>query len=575
MPADRYTDVTFNAWEFVPDVTNGPQALTRNASQHKVAHYDLLAFDSATDEYAYVPWQIPEDFDNTAGKMKVRVYYETAVTSNTAAWQFGIAGYADGEDLDAAYSNLTAIAAETVEGTTRYLSVGAATTVDATALGALTAGDLAILRINRDTSEDSALGDVNLIKLVIQYKAVGANNGRWGDTAGEEVPTDYVARWELDEGSGVAVTDSSGNSNDGTAANIAWNGAGAMGSDSLNFNGTSSIVDSFSSAPPAYGTVTGWFRSDTSLNNYVVSHYNGGNRLYVYLNNGILYGRIGANAATSIKSDLGDSYWHFFAFVYGTAAEVTQSKMYVDEDAAVSVTNAASTLSMATTYFRLGAAGLPAATDFFSGDIDDIRMYDRALTAAEVQAHYQGSGPSDLTGKRYEEKFIPVIKLVGDKTDPPSAGTRTATTEQSGHYHFLQHIDADDKYSYYGWRVPSDIAVENSTLSYKLAWETDTTDSEPAVWEVSVVSRTDNENIDVAVEVNTPIVDASDGGLVRDLNIATGRVIGAHGLVGGELAIFRVGRLSTNGADDLTDTARLLSLTIQYLTDEANNAQWS
>jgi hypothetical protein len=185
MAADKYTEVEFQAWEFVPDVTNGPQAITRTDGDGvtEAGHYDLLAFDSATDEYAYVPWAIPEDFDTTAGEMKVRVYYETAVTSGTAAWQLGIAGYADNEDLDAAYSNLTDIAAETVEGTARYLSVGAATTVDATALGALTKGDLAILRINRDVSADTAAGDVNLIKLVIQYKALGDNNASWSGTA--------------------------------------------------------------------------------------------------------------------------------------------------------------------------------------------------------------------------------------------------------------------------------------------------------------------------------------------------------------------------------------------------------
>jgi hypothetical protein len=111
--------------------------------------------------------------------MKIKVMSDSETeTSGTIAWQFGIAGYADNEDLDAAYSNLTAVAAETVQGVTKHLLVSAATTVDATALGAMTKGDLAILRINRDTSEDSALGDVNLIKLVIPDNAMKRSSSR-------------------------------------------------------------------------------------------------------------------------------------------------------------------------------------------------------------------------------------------------------------------------------------------------------------------------------------------------------------------------------------------------------------
>ena len=50
----------------------------------------------------------------------------------------------------------------------------------------------------------------------------------------------------------------------------------------------------------------------------------------------------------------------------------------------VSSTSASGPIAVSTGVLRLGAA--PDGSDFFRGLIDDVRIYNRALTAAQIQA---------------------------------------------------------------------------------------------------------------------------------------------------------------------------------------------
>jgi hypothetical protein len=48
---------------------------------------------------------------------------------------------------------------------------------------------------------------------------------------------------------------------------------------------------------------------------------------------------------------------------------------------------------------RLGAGATEGAgNDFFSGDLDEVAVYGYALSAAQVQAHYQAAFPSETLG---------------------------------------------------------------------------------------------------------------------------------------------------------------------------------
>ena len=170
------------------------------------------------------------------------------------------------------------------------------------------------------------------------------------------------------------------------------------------FNGTSNYMSTTSSySSPARFTISGWIKTTTTEGGKIISF--GDSRtgtsashdrhLYMVPNGRIYLGVYpGAVRVISSPSSYNDGNWHQVTGV------LSASGMLLYIDGALIASNASVTTAQTYTgYWRVGYDRMDsswtdwpggARTDaYFGGEIDDVIIYDRALSAAEVLALYQ------------------------------------------------------------------------------------------------------------------------------------------------------------------------------------------
>jgi chitodextrinase len=219
--------------------------------------------------------------------------------------------------------------------------------------------------------------------------------------------TGPVAAYSFDEGAGATLGDSSGNGKNGTIVGASW-AAGKYGS-ALSFNGTSSRVDL-----PALGTfyktgftLEAWVNKTGTKKDVAVlgswDYPQGGPMLWVDHVAGHHY--ITLNTGLSNYLDSGQApatgQWQYVTATY----DGTNVRYYVNGAQVATRTFTGNVGDFNT--WRIGAYG-GTPYGFFDGSIDDVRVYDRALSAAEVQ--------SDMATR------------VGNDTTAPTAPTAFAKT---------------------------------------------------------------------------------------------------------------------------------------------------
>jgi hypothetical protein len=225
------------------------------------------------------------------------------------------------------------------------------------------------------------------------YLRTNANNGG------------LVGGWKLDETSGRTAADSSGSGNNGTfyGDDPCWV-AGILGG-AVDFNGVPDYfeVNSLNNSNKkgdAVFTVTGWFKTSqsTGMQTIVGNWSQTGSSAYqgweVLVENNKVVARIGSDGdygdviGTTVVTD---GQWHHFAFVYYPAplSSFLNNILYVDG-------NEQGTRIYMTIYaeepteFRIGdgsyvtTGGTPNKGGPFNGIIDDVCIYNRALSAAEI-----------------------------------------------------------------------------------------------------------------------------------------------------------------------------------------------
>ncbi len=216
-----------------------------------------------------------------------------------------------------------------------------------------------------------------------------------------------VAAYSFDDGAGGTATDNSGHGRAGAVVGATWVAAGKHGS-ALSFDGSSSHVD----LPPlgtfykSGFTLEAWVKkSGTKQDVAVVGSWAGGSdggpmiwddhiagRYYLTLNKGTP-----ADAYLDSGTAPSPGTWQHLAATYDGAT----ARFYVDGALAASRPFGGDVGS--SDVFRIGAYG-PSPTGFFDGLIDEVRIYDRALTATEIAGDVNASvddtaptAPSSLT----------------------------------------------------------------------------------------------------------------------------------------------------------------------------------
>jgi hypothetical protein len=202
-------------------------------------------------------------------------------------------------------------------------------------------------------------------------------------------PSGLVAAYSFDEGSGTIVTDASGNGNGGTITGASWTTAGRFGS-ALSFNGSSNMVTvndanvldlttGMTMESWVYPTVppSGWRTVITKERPSGVTYYlHAGSSSSNRPATGVYIG--GAERQLFGGSRLSANTWTHLAATY----DGTTQRLYVN---GVQVSSRAQTgaIQISTSPLRIG--GSSVFGEFFQGRIDEVRIYNRALSQTEIQ----------------------------------------------------------------------------------------------------------------------------------------------------------------------------------------------
>jgi hypothetical protein len=199
-----------------------------------------------------------------------------------------------------------------------------------------------------------------------------------------------VAAYAFDEGTGTTTADATGKSHTGTLSGATWTTAGKNGK-ALSFNGTSSYVSAADAADldltngmtleawinPASLTSGGW-------NTIVMKEGSATTLAYsLYANDGNPRPSITVRIGTADREAMGTSAvplntWTHLAATYDGA----NLRLYVN---GVQVGSLAQTGSMLVSARTLRIGGNSVWGEYFNGLIDDVRIYNRALSATEIQ----------------------------------------------------------------------------------------------------------------------------------------------------------------------------------------------
>ena len=240
-----------------------------------------------------------------------------------------------------------------------------------------------------------------------QVRAVdGAGNlGSYSNvTTATTTSLGLVASYSFDEGSGTAVSDASGNGNTGTISNATWTTNGKYGR-ALSFNGSSARVNVPNSASLQLATrmtLEAWVNPTTVSAAWRDVIYKGTDNYYIEGTSaqggapagGGTFGGAGANATAA--SALPANSWSHLALTYDGAA----LRLYVNGNL-VATQSKTGTIATSTSQLQIGGDGVYG--QYFSGLIDEVRIYNTALTAVQIQADMNQTGagvpsvPSNLT----------------------------------------------------------------------------------------------------------------------------------------------------------------------------------
>lgn len=230
-----------------------------------------------------------------------------------------------------------------------------------------------------------------------------------------------VASYAFNENAGVTARDGSGNNNAGTVSGAAWTPAGKYGT-GLDFKGTTdwvTVANAGTLGLTTAMTLEAWVypRALSGWNTVVMKETTGGLAYALYANDNspwpASYVRMtGASNSTGVSgtSALSLNTWTHLAATYDGAT----LKLFVNGTLASS--QAASGVMTASTG-PLHIGGNTIWGEYFTGVIDEVRIYSRALTGAEIQtdmATALDGAPIDTTP--------PTVTAVS-----PGAGTRVGT----------------------------------------------------------------------------------------------------------------------------------------------------
>jgi hydrogenase maturation factor HypE len=313
------------------------------------------------------------------------------------------------------------------------------------------------------------------------------------------VPPGLVAAYGFNEGSGTVLNDASGNGNNGTISGATWTGTGRYGG-ALTFNGinnTVTIPDAPSLDLSTGMTVEAWVYP-TALSGYrtvvlkevpgelaycLYAHDNAP-RPAAYINTGA-----GADPTVAGTAALPLNVWTHLAVTYDGA----QLKLFVG---GVQVAARATTGALLQSANALRIGGNAVWGEYFQGRLDEIRVYNRALTLAEIQVDRDtaiGSAPPPAS-----DTIPPTVMLTA-----PTGGTVSGITTLTANASDNVAVSAVQ------FRVDGgNVGSPDPAAPYTVTWDTTTVSSGPH--SITAVASDAAGNVTTSAAVPVTVANSTD-----------------------------------------------------------------
>jgi len=259
------------------------------------------------------------------------------------------------------------------------------------------------------------------------------------------IHTCLVGYWDFQDGTGYTAHDKSGYDNDGTFQSAMTQDDwvdGKIGK-ALELDGGSNDYVDFGNPAELQlgntGTVTAWLKYSTqggprgvvSKNNYV-NDLNGYNLGISSSNQGIT-GEIADESDNNYIKSSGydDDQWHHVVFTW----DGSYLRIYVDGSS--DATPVSQTLTPVSGVYNLHIGKIASVDNYYyDGIIDEVRIYNRALSAGEVERLYKLSQPKFLAPTREG--------LVGYWPFEEGTGTKAGDHSGTGNHGDLQNMEESD-----------------------------------------------------------------------------------------------------------------------------------
>lgn len=257
-------------------------------------------------------------------------------------------------------------------------------------------------------------------------------------------PTDYIAHWTFDEGTGTNAADSTENGHNGTLYDATWT-PGISGS-AVRFDGLRDYVGVADSPDINFGagerfSISLWVKSTGSDGDQVLFSKRNNTGYQVHFNAGTEFFRIDEGAThTEVTFTFPfDNQWHQLVFMRDNSrASVWMDGQLHNAEPDNSLADITDPIDLS-----IGSEYLWGPSSI-TGAIDDFRIYDRALSASEVLAAYNEmilpTSPQSLTATRGNAQ-------VTLDWQPPASDGATGITNyriyrgtRTGNTHFIYEV---------------------------------------------------------------------------------------------------------------------------------------
>jgi len=233
------------------------------------------------------------------------------------------------------------------------------------------------------------------------YYVVQSSTSTWAIVQGaegvleNEIRAGLVGHWGFDEATTTTAYDSSGNANNGTLTNGPTRTAssGCKISQCLSFDGVDDYVRvsaATSLNTTSKITILAWIKPQGSSGQPIVEYNNGltyGVHFWQWNSFDQLYVNLidtagGNHTLTSPAGQFTAGNWYFVGVTY----DGNYARLYVNGNEVASASLGSFTLQ---TTYDLAIGKRLSSTNIFNGLIDDVRIYNRALSADEVRQIYK------------------------------------------------------------------------------------------------------------------------------------------------------------------------------------------